>query len=124
MRTGIDAQSIDEVRGAVTAFGDRYLRRLFTPQEVVDAGVQSIDPASAASLAARFAAKEATLKALRVTDRIPPWTDIEVVREAGGAVSLRLAGVARELAAADGLTEFEVSLTHSGDIAIAVVVAA
>lgn len=123
MRTGIDAQSIDEVREAVAVFGDRYLRRLFTPQEVRDAGGLGA-PRAAASLAARFAAKEAALKALRVDERVPAWTEIEVVREAGGAVSLRLAGSARDLASAGGLTDFEVSLTHAGDIAIAVVVAA
>lgn len=124
MRVGVDAQSIDSVRAALAEFGDRYRERLFTLAEVNDCGGPGADPSSSASgLAARFAAKEATLKALRVTDRVPELTDIEVVRNPGGWPSLRLSGIAAVLAAEAGLAEFEVSLSHADPVALAVVVA-
>jgi holo-[acyl-carrier protein] synthase len=124
MRVGIDAQSISEVGDAIDAHGDRYRRRLFTPAEVDDSGGWGATRASSASaLAVRFAAKEAVLKALRVAERIPGWTEIEVVREVGGWTSLRLTGLAEELADEAGLQQFEVSLSHTSDTAVAVVVA-
>lgn len=124
MRVGIDAQPIGEVRNALSAHGESYMTRLFTAQEIEDCGGRDLGPASAESLAVRFAAKEATIKVLRVTDRIPSWREIEVIREQGGWVSLRLTGLASELAEAAGMTEFDVSLTHTHDLAVAVVVAA
>lgn len=124
MRVGIDAQPVAEVRAALASHRDRYLSRVFTRQEVRASGMPSDDPASAASLAARFAAKEATLKALQVTDRVPTWQEIEVVSARGGSVTLRLSGLAQELAEEAGLREFELSLTHTPDLAIAVVIAA
>lgn len=125
MRVGVDAQPVADVLAALTAHGDRYRRRVFTEQEVASCGGWGADALGAAeSLAARFAAKEAVLKVLRVTDVVPPLTDIEVVREQGGWTSLRLTGVARQLADAAGLVDFEVSLTHTSETAIAVVVAA
>ena len=124
MRVGVDAQPVVEVRTALEAHGDRYLARLFTAREIADCADKDTGRAMTESLAARFAAKEATLKALRVGHPVPPWRDIEVVREAGGWVSLRLHGIADRLAQAAGLTEFELSLTHTDEIAIAVVVAA
>ncbi|MEO7122231.1 MAG: 4'-phosphopantetheinyl transferase superfamily protein [Lacisediminihabitans sp.] len=124
MRVGIDAQPVAEVHQALVDHGDRYRRRLFTEHEVDACGGWAADPTHAAEgLAARFAAKEATLKALRVTDRIPGWTEIEVVRASGGWVTLTLTGVARALADEAELTAFEISLTHTAAIAIAIVVA-
>lgn len=123
-RVGIDAQSVAEVRQALEEFGDRYRRRLFTAAEIDACGGAGALPARAAEgLAARFAAKEATLKVLRVTETVPAWTEIEVVRESGGWTSLRLTGVAARLARESGLTRFEVSLTHTPDVAMAVVAA-
>jgi len=119
---GIDAQPVGEVRRALEEFGDRYRRRLFTAAEVDACGGADAAPARAAEgLAARFAAKEATLKVLRVGETVPAWTDIEVVREPGGWTSLRLTGTAERLALEAGLREFAVSLTHTTDLAIAVV---
>lgn len=124
MRVGIDAQPVADVRQALIDHGDRYRRRLFTEREVEACGGWAADPALAAEgLAARFAAKEATLKALRVADRIPSWTEIEIVRAPGGWVTLALTGVAFELAEEAELTAFEISMTHTADLAIAVVVA-
>ncbi len=124
VRVGIDAQPVAEVRRALEEHGDRYRAKLFTEHEVASCGGWGAPPEhSAEGLAARFAVKEAVLKVLRVTDRIPLWTDIEVLREPGGWPSLKLTGVARELATEAALTEFEISLSHTEDVAVAVVVA-
>lgn len=124
MRVGIDAQSIGEVGEAIERHGDRYRRRLFTDGEVRACGGWGAPRAvSEEGLAARFAAKEAVLKALRIGDLVPRWTEIEVVREEGGWTSLKLSGLAKQLASEASLDEFEVSLSHTGDIAVAVVVA-
>lgn len=124
MRVGVDLQPVSEVRRSLSAFGDRYRRKLFTEREIADCGGWDADPAvSAASLAARVAAKEATLKALRVQDDVPRWRDIEIVREPGGWPSLHLHERAARLASRAGLVEFEVSLSHADQLAVAVVVA-
>ncbi len=117
-RVGIDLTSVAAVRDALAAHGARYLARVYTTREQVDCGG---DPAR---LAARFAAKEATIKVLRPGQRTPlPWVDIEVIREADGHVELVLAGRAAAQAVAAGLGDFAVSLTHEGDRACAVVIA-
>jgi holo-[acyl-carrier protein] synthase len=72
-------------------------------------------------LAARFAAKEATIKVLREG---VPWSSIEVRRSAAGWVELQLAGRAADIAAEGGLRDFALSLTHEAGLASAVVVAA
>jgi holo-[acyl-carrier protein] synthase len=117
-RVGIDLTSAEVVREAVSAHGDRYLTRVYTSQELVDCAG---DPAR---LAGRFAAKEAAIKVLRpAPHEALPWSDIEVVREPDGHVELRLSGLAEAHAAAQGLLDFAVSLSHEGDAACAVVVA-
>jgi holo-[acyl-carrier protein] synthase len=80
----------------------------------------------ASSLAARFAAKEATIKVLRpngLPDEAVDWRSIEVRREETGWCSLRLTGEARVLAERAGVTDISVSLSHEGEMATAVVVA-
>jgi holo-[acyl-carrier protein] synthase len=114
---GIDLVDVTGVREALDAHGDAYLRRVYTPAEVADAAG---DPQR---LAARFAAKEATLKALRAGDRAIPLTSIEVRRLDDGAPELRLRGAAAALATATGVVALSVSLTHEGESAAAVVFA-
>ena len=117
-RVGIDLASVRDVQEAVAAHGDRYLQRVYTPQELQDCGG---DPAR---LAGRFAAKEAALKVLRPhRDTALPWSDIEVLRHPEGWTELRLAGSAALRAADEGLVAFSVSLSHEGDTACAVVMA-
>jgi holo-[acyl-carrier protein] synthase len=77
----------------------------------------------AASLAARFAAKEATLKVLRPVGHQPDWRSVEVRRHAGGWCTMALSGHAAVLADEAGIAELAVSLTHEGDVAAAVVIA-
>ena len=120
LRAGTDIASVDDVRSSLSRFGSRYLERVFTPHEIDSCSAGSL---RAASLAARFAAKEATMKVLRPGDRTPPWTTIEVRQDATGACELRLAGAAAELAADAGISEMAVSLSHERDLAVAVVVA-
>jgi holo-[acyl-carrier protein] synthase len=122
LRVGIDLVEIDSVATALRShYADRYLARVYTAEEVRDcttpAGVD------ASRLAARFAAKEAAMKALRVGNRSMPWRAIEVRRESDGAPILVLSGAASALADEAGLSDFAVSLTHERDYASAVVVA-
>jgi holo-[acyl-carrier protein] synthase len=122
LRVGTDLAEIRAVRKSVERFGADYLERVYTPRELSDcAGEDGVDPAR---LAARFAAKEATLKVLRPSpDEAVPWRSIEVVRAPGGWVELELHDAAAELAASAGLTELAVSLTHECEYASATVVA-
>lgn len=122
LRVGIDLVEIGPVRESIEQFGASYLERIYTPGEVADCSSESgPDPAR---LAARFAAKEATLKVLRpAPDEAVPWRSIELVRSPGGWVELELHDAAAVLAAAAGLTELAVSLTHECDYASAAVVA-
>ena len=119
---GVDLTSTEEVTRAVERFGERYLRRVFTPREIKDCRARTA-AITARSLAARFAAKEATFKVLRLRDVRPPWTDVEVQRSSTGSCTICLTGSARQLAAAQGVDHIAVSLTHEGPMAAAIVVA-
>jgi holo-[acyl-carrier protein] synthase len=131
LRVGIDLVSVSDVMASVERFGDQYVRRIFTPHEVDycrgggrrEETVPAADPCySYESLAARFAAKEATVKALRPVGARPDWRDIEVHRSRDGWTEIRLFGKAAVLAAEAGIDELAVSLTHEGSTAAAVVV--
>ena len=130
MRVGIDLASVEAVRESIRDHGDRYLRRIYTEAELGDcrrpagAGGAELEHVDPERLAARFAAKEATIKVLRPTEQEPvPWRDIEVVRHASGWVELRLRGAAARLATDQGLGDFQLSLSHERGLAAAVVIA-
>ena len=110
---GIDLADVNDVRDSIREFGDRYLQRVFTNDERHRCGDD------ARWLASHFAAKEATMKALRSSERLP-WQSIALVRE-GAEPALRLSGAAADLAAQRGVTELSVSLARSGDHAAAIV---
>ena len=120
LSVGVDLVDISEVAHSVKHFGDRYLRRVFTEHEI--SCCQGPPDVAAASLAARFAAKEATLKVLAPDDVRPDWRSIEVVRLPTGACKLRLRGEAARLAIERGLGPFALSMTHEAGLAAAVVV--
>jgi holo-[acyl-carrier protein] synthase len=122
IRVGIDLVAADAVEQSLrAAHGERYLERVYTEREVEDCRTAAgIDPER---LAARFAAKEATLKVLPVGDEGLALTAIEVCREASGRVHIELSGRAAELAADAGVAELSASLTHEAGLAAAVVVA-
>ena len=113
---GVDAVDVDRFRdvlGRRPAIADR----LFTEGERSDGRG---DPQR---LAARFAAKEATMKALGRGLGSFGWHEVEVVRAPSGAPSLRLTATAAELARRQGVARWHVSLTHTDRVAIAMVVA-
>lgn len=121
IRVGADVVAVHQVEESVACFGSRYLRRVYTEHELSSCG--GTPPVRAASLAARFAAKEATIKVLRPVGHQPDWRSVEVRRHAEGWCTIALSGHAAALADEAGIADLAVSLTHEGDVAAAVVVA-
>ena len=118
---GTDLAEIARVRRSVERFGSRFLERIYTPGEIAYC-MRKKDAAE--SLAARFAAKEAGAKALGTgISRGVSWQEFEVRREPSGKPSLWLSGRAAELAAELGIDRLSLSLTHTRDLAMAVVIA-
>jgi holo-[acyl-carrier protein] synthase len=113
---GIDLVGHEEIADALRR-GDRYLRRTYTDEELDVCGTNP------RLLAACFAAKEATMKALSRTDQPIPWRSIELRMRSGAQPSLELTGAAASLAQQRGVTRLSVSVTHSGHCAAAVVLA-
>lgn len=120
-RVGIDIVRISEIAASLEHFGQRFLDRVFTTDEIAYA--TSAPTLSAQRLAARFAAKEAALKALQLADKGIRWTDLEVRRAACGDCELKLHGAAHLAATSGGIAHLALSLTHEGDYAAAVVMA-
>jgi holo-[acyl-carrier protein] synthase len=116
---GIDAVDISRFR-TVLARRPAMAERLFTTGERAYAA-RLVDPAP--SLAARFAAKEAVMKALGVGIGAFRFTDVEVVRLASGQPALHVHGAAADLASRQGVGNWLVSLTHTSFLAEAVVAA-
>ncbi len=117
---GVDVVDLDRFR-LVLARRRHLAVRVFTEGERADAGA-STDPVP--RLAARFAAKEAVMKALGVGLGAFALAEVEVVRERSGSPSLVLHGSAAERARVAGVARWHLSLTHSGLTALAMVVAA
>jgi len=116
---GADVVEIAQVARSIATFGQRYLRRVFTDRELAYCTAEGRDPAP--HLAARFAAKEAACKALRVGDARLDWRWIEVVRRPDGACRLVLHREMRALARRRGAHTLRVTMSHDGAYAIAVV---
>ena len=121
--TGVDIAEIDRIERALDAsYGNRLRDRVFTPGE--QTYCESRRRGRAQSYAARFAAKEATMKALGVGwGRHAGWLDIEVVRRSGEAPEVRLHGPAAARAQHLGIAHLALSLTHAAGLALAFVVA-
>lgn len=118
---GTDLIEIERVRQSAERFGERFLDRVFTPQEIAYCYAKK---SFAESLAARFAAKEAGAKALGTgISHGVGWKELEVRRQAGGRPELHLSGCAAEIAAALGIKRLSLSLTHTREMSMAVVVA-
>jgi len=116
--TGIDLAEVPRIRQSIARFGDRFLDRIYTPAE--KAYCLRKKKSAAESFAARFAAKEAAAKALGTgISHGVTWLEIEVTREPGGRPSLRFSGRAAERAERMGVTHTALSLTHTGQIAMA-----
>ncbi len=114
LETGVDIVEIQRIEETVRRHGDRFSKRVFTEGELLQSRGR------AESLAARFAAKEAVFKALG--SRVG-WRQVEVERGPTGKPTLLLHGQAAELARKLGLRSWSVSLSHSRQYAVAVVVA-
>jgi holo-[acyl-carrier protein] synthase len=122
IRVGLDLVAVESVEDALLAsHRDRYLNRVYTEREVLDC--QTATGLDAERLAARFAAKEATLKVLPLADEGISLRAIEVLREPSGRVRIELTGRAAAVAAKAGVIDLALSLTHEGGFAAAVVVA-
>ncbi|GIM68512.1 holo-[acyl-carrier-protein] synthase [Planomonospora venezuelensis] len=119
--TGTDIVSVARIAALHRSAGDRFLRRWFTDDEI-DYCTSRARPEL--HLAARMAAKEAVLKALRPTGDAPlAWRSIEIARDVDGAPSVRLVGDVRTLAESRGAGAIHVSLSHCDEYAVAVAVA-
>lgn len=116
---GIDIVEVPRFR-AVLARRPRVAERLFTPDERAYAAARS-DPTE--RLAARFAAKEAVMKALGAGFGDVAFRDMEVVRAEGGRPGVRLRGRAAARARTAGVTGWHLSLSHTENLAVAVAVA-
>jgi len=121
LRVGVDLTSVDEVERSVARFGDRYVKRIFTAHEIESCARG--DEIASEGLAARFSAKEATIKVLRPSHARPDYRSIEVRRHPEGWCEIELTGTAAELAEVEGVRHLALSLTHEAGMAAAVVVA-
>jgi holo-[acyl-carrier protein] synthase len=117
---GTDLTEIPRIQRSLDRFGDRFLHRVYTSGEILYCRRKKT---SAESFAARFAAKEAGAKALGTgISRGVSWREFEVRRAPGQRPTLYLSGRAAELADGLGVTRISLSLTHTRDLAIAVVI--
>ena len=118
--TGVDIAEVGRIKAAVERFGERFLRRVFTPAEVRYCMGK---PNAAERLAARFAAKEAGMKAIGTGLRHGvTWQDVEVLRMPGQRPILKFSGKAAEFAAQLGCKRTHLSLSHTKEQAIAHVI--
>jgi holo-[acyl-carrier protein] synthase len=118
--TGIDIAEVPRVGEAIQRFGERFLQRIFTEGEraYCDSKANRVE-----RYAARFAAKEAAMKALGTGwNRGVRWRDIEVYRQPGSRPTIKFHGVAAEFAAKLRATNVSLSLSHTPEQAIASVI--
>lgn len=113
---GVDIIEIARIEKAVARWGDHLLNRVYTESELK---LYRNEPSS---LAARFAGKEAVIKALSSQTTYLSWKEIEILSEPDGKPSLRLHGKAQSQARNLGLDRLDISLSHSKEHAIAFVI--
>jgi len=117
---GVDLAEVERIADAIARYGDRFLSRVYTPQEIASVGRNAN---AAERYAARFAAKEAGMKALGTGwSRGIRWQDFEVANLPSGQPTLRLAGQASQVAHTLGVRRIRLSLTHARSLALAVVI--
>ena len=113
---GVDIIETERITQAIDRFGDHFLQRVYTEQELAYCQGR-VD-----SLAARWAAKEAVGKALGTGIGEVSWQEIEIVNDTKQCPSVRLHGAAADLAAQLGISQFAISISHTKDYAVAFVV--
>ncbi|RIK23148.1 MAG: holo-[acyl-carrier-protein] synthase [Anaerolineae bacterium] len=117
LAVGVDILEVDRMSQGIARYGNRFCDRFFTPLEQEQCGGR------AASLAGRFAIKEAVGKALGTGIGDVAWKDIEVVSDVRGRPMLVLHGAAARLAAEQGLGDWAISLSHTATHAVGMAVA-
>lgn len=118
--TGVDLAEVGRVRAAVERYGKRFIERVFTPGEIayVERKANRFE-----RYAARFAAKEAGMKAIGTGwRRGVRWQDFEVANLPSGRPTLRLHGEAASVAEQLGVRHIHLSLTHTAEMAMAHVI--
>lgn len=109
--TGVDLCDVERIRDAIARFGERFLKRCFTPSEISYCQSKAN---TAERLAARFAAKEAAMKALGTgLSRGLSWQHFEVGHAPGGRPTMNFSGRAAEIAARMNVAQVHLSLTHT-----------
>jgi holo-[acyl-carrier protein] synthase len=117
---GVDITEVERIRGVIERRGERFLRRVYTPNEIsyCEQFKNKFE-----RFAGRFAAKEAAMKALGTGwSRGVRWVDIEVVRQKGGRPMLALVGESRKIAERLGVKHIAMSITHTASQALAQVI--
>jgi|SRR5664279_6361761 holo-[acyl-carrier protein] synthase len=118
--TGIDIVEVPRIGQSIERFGERFLKRIFTPAEIryCQAKANYVE-----RFAARFAAKEAGMKAIGTGMRGGvSWRDFEVGREPGGRPTMLLHGKAAQVAAGLGMRRAHLSVSHTEEHAVAYVI--
>lgn len=126
-RVGFDLESPARIAESLAVHGDRYLRRVYSAMEIEQCSRPTTSGRACdlnpRLLAARFAAKEAALKAIGVGDAAISWRDIEVVSECGQYPYLRLNGEIDRIAQAAGIGQLSLGLSYERGVAAAIVIA-
>lgn len=118
--TGVDLAEVDRIREAIERYGERFLQRIYTPAEIAYCQRKAN---KYERFAARFAAKEAGMKAIGTGWRGGiRWKDFEVVNLPSGRPTLKLYGVAQEVAGRLGAKSVQLSLTHTASTSLAHVI--
>ena len=118
--TGVDIAEVPRIEASIERFGERFLHRVFTEAEIKYCDSKAN---RAERYAARFAAKEAALKALGTGLRMGiSWREVEVTRMPGGRPSIAFRGVAAQFAEKAGMKRAHLSLSHTKEHAIAFVI--
>jgi len=118
--TGVDLAEVPRIRASIERYGDRFVQRIFTPAEIayVESKANRFE-----RYAARFAAKEAGMKAIGTGwKRGVRWQDFEVTNLPSGKPTLRLHGVAARIAEQLGVRSVSLSLTHTAELGMAHVI--
>jgi holo-[acyl-carrier protein] synthase len=118
--TGVDLAEVDRIKTSFERFGERFRDRIFTSHEIayVERKANRFE-----RYAGRFAAKEAGMKAIGTGwKRGVRWQDFEVVNLPSGRPTLRLHGVAADVAAQLGVTAIHLSITHTSELGMAHVI--
>ena len=118
--TGVDLAEVRRIRASIERYGEKFVRRIYTPGEIayVERKANKYE-----RYAARFAAKEAGMKAIGTgwTSGVT-WQDFEVANQPSGRPALRLHGKAAEIAARLGVSTISLSLTHTAELGMAHVI--